>query len=157
VMFSRIHPPLGLGASAAASPVVISHVRGVHRAQRYPSGIGNLRLLHPTFTQQQHLDSLPYLRIFLALKRSLQPPHLVRVAFDHLGPRSESDGLKRLTFRVPCGLPFRPRNKQLTIDSSRFGGGISSVNRRARALSCRSRQNSPTTFSRCATSRSTVL
>src|SRR5215467_10030916 len=67
VIFSRIRPPLGLGASAAP-PMVISHVRAVHRAQRYPSCIGNLRLRHPAFAQQHHLDSLPDLRIFLALE-----------------------------------------------------------------------------------------
>jgi hypothetical protein len=81
-----------------APPVVISHVRAVHRAQRYPSCIGNLRLRHPAFAQQHHLDSLPDLRIFLALERSLQPRHLVSVAFDHLRPRPESDGLKRIIF-----------------------------------------------------------
>lgn len=80
VMFSCLHPPFGLSLSAAMPPchrpVVISHGRAVHRAQRHAHCRRNRRLRQATLTQQRHLDALARRCRYFPPQRRFQPPHL---------------------------------------------------------------------------------
>ena len=90
--FSRIRPPLAFGSSAA-------HLQG-----RKPYALGSQCSEIPAWFSQSlaassysraanRLDPLAFLAIRLAPRQPLQPPHLICVAFDDLGPRSQTDAL----------------------------------------------------------------
>src|SRR5271157_359827 len=79
-----------LGHERLDAAVAISHVRAVHRAQRYAHRSRDRRLRHPAFTQQHHLDALALGGRYLPPQRSSQPPHLGLVAFDHLLPPNQA-------------------------------------------------------------------
>ena len=81
-----------LGHERLDAAVAISHVRAVHRAQRYAHRTRDRRLRHPAFTQQHHLDALALRRWYVPAQRRSQPPHLGFAAFDHLLPRISPDG-----------------------------------------------------------------
>src|SRR5271166_4820447 len=81
-----------LGHERLDAAVAISHVRAVHRAQRYAHRSRDRRLRHPAFTQQHHLDALALGGRYLPPQRRSQPPHLGLAALDHLLTRISSDG-----------------------------------------------------------------
>jgi hypothetical protein len=89
--FSRIRPPLAFG-SGAAHPRRKPYALG-SPCSEIPSWFSQSLAASSYSRAANRLDPLAFLAIRLAPRQPLQPPHLICVALDDLGPRSQTDAL----------------------------------------------------------------